>query len=65
MTGLRLVKYSWDPTKIPYTFSAPIFSAWATDPAAFWTRPVPCFLGQTAAQAQIVGCYIQSKRDDA
>ncbi|KAK5270048.1 hypothetical protein LTR99_008485 [Exophiala xenobiotica] len=40
-------------------------SAWTTDPAAFWMRPVPCFLGQIAAPAQIVGCYIQSKRDDA
>ncbi|KIW58025.1 hypothetical protein PV05_02577 [Exophiala xenobiotica] len=40
-------------------------SAWTTDPAAFWMRPAPCFLGHIAAQAQIVGCYIQSERDDA
>lgn len=41
------------------------FDHWKEDPGSFWIRPMSCSLGIIAPQAQIVGCYIQTRRDDA
>jgi hypothetical protein len=41
------------------------FDSWTAYPESFWVRPATYSLGSIAPQAQIVGCYIQTKRDDA
>ena len=41
------------------------FNTWTSYPESFWMRPMPSALGSIAAEAQIVGCFIQTKRDDA
>jgi hypothetical protein len=37
---------------------------WLQDPSTFWMRPVAPSLSLLSPQAQIVGCYIQTRRDD-
>jgi hypothetical protein len=40
-------------------------NTWKEAPESFWIRPMPYSLGPIAPQAQVVSCYIQTKRDDA
>ena len=40
------------------------FDNWREYPENFWMRPMPYGLGPIEPQAEIVGCYIQTKRDD-
>ena len=41
------------------------YDNWKEDPESFWIRPKAYRLGLIAPQAQVVGCYIQTRRDDA
>jgi hypothetical protein len=38
---------------------------WLTNPACFWTLPSPLNLNLLDPQAQIVGCYLRAKDEDA
>jgi len=38
---------------------------WLQNPASFWVRPLPLFVGPTDVQEEILCSYLQTIRDDA